>query len=209
VILSCPTCSTRYRHEALPVGSPARCSQCDRVFPVPPSRSYFVQALSTAAHPVAMAALAGATSSAGARPILIDDWTPPPPPPAEVAPPPPEEESSFELQTARPYARSSRGQRSDDLGQGPGTAAAAVAPPPAAVSRDRRWSRREGRTEDDGPAPARSAPAVYLTWLVLGSGSGMALAYVLGGPLATWTATGAVSGLAAGWGWLRWMSGRS
>ena len=45
MILSCPACATRYRHEGLPVGSPARCGQCDRVFPVPPGRAYFVETM--------------------------------------------------------------------------------------------------------------------------------------------------------------------
>ena len=53
MILSCPACATRYRHESLPVGSPARCSQCDLVFPVPPARSYFVLAVA----PVGLATL--------------------------------------------------------------------------------------------------------------------------------------------------------
>lgn len=209
MILSCPTCATRYRHEHLPVGSPARCGQCDRVFPVPPSRSYFVQAISPAGRTL-VAANAGAMQSAGARQVLIEDLGTAPVrvalgrevslPPMPGGPEEPVSESSFELAAPRPG-------RPTEEPKSAGSRSTATMP---TVPLDRRAApRREVAPPEPEKATFRSTAGVLLAWIALGAGMGLALSFVLGGPMRIWSAAGVATGLVAGWGWLRWMSGRS
>ncbi len=80
MIVSCPSCGTRYRHEQDLAGRAARCSRCGEVFPFPAHRAYRVLAAAApvgavtpraaAAEPAGPAAVAAplAVVAAAARP---------------------------------------------------------------------------------------------------------------------------------------------
>jgi len=190
VILSCPACATRYRHEGLPVGSPARCGQCDRVFPVPPGRAYFVETMTVekgtpaSRRLVAAAAVAGPFHGARPAPVVAAPVALPPvlPPVSDPAPAVRDEASLDPLGLRLP---SDRGR---DL------------------------ERRSAPRSEPAPEPASAPRAAWIPILggaAAGTCAALVLQLVLGGPMRIWAAAGAALGCISGWGWRRWMSARS
>jgi hypothetical protein len=195
VILSCPTCATRYRHEALPVGSPARCGQCDRVFPVPPSRSYFVEAVAPAGHRLVAAAAGGVSL---AHPLAVERPAAPAPVlPRRVPLPAPNDTVARDEASLDPLGLRLSGT-DRDLVQGGFASHGPV----------------ERRNPPAEPRPASANALVSVATAILvgaaaGAFAGIVLQLVLGGPWRAWLTAGATCGVLAAWGWRRWTSARS
>ena len=196
MILSCPTCATRYRHEALPVGSPARCGQCDRVFPVPPSRSYFVEAVAPAGRRLVAAAAGGISV---ARPLAVER----PAAPAPVLP------RRMPIPAAHDTVAAGDEASLDPLGLRLSGTDRDLAP--GGFASHEPLERRNPPAEPrHAPASARvSVATAVLVGTAAGAFAGVVLQLVLGGPWRAWLTAGATCGVLAAWGWRRWTSARS
>jgi hypothetical protein len=196
MIVVCPSCQRRYRHEFGP-GAPAafaRCSACHERFRLErPKRSYVLVAAGTPA--AALPPVAGDDPLMATPPVGID--LPPAPSPAA-------EPAAAELSTSPETAAEPVAEPALPLDAEPPELA------PEAVPQAAREATEEA-IEDETSTEAPQGPRLLEGLVVLlPSGLGAAMAYHLAGPRGqdpiTWAACGGAIGLLLGWVCLLWIT---
>jgi hypothetical protein len=215
MIISCPSCNTRYRFpaSAAPTVKHAQCSRCDERFPLASVSTYRIEQSRQAAPPmppaspglkigmdcptladqVAGSLLGGDGTSAGAMTYRVDAD-----PPADTPPPVDDPAATLALPSLELDSEPPAPMMSPAAEREPADADASMEVSPSV-------SESHGR-------PLRDL-LVALLAASLGAASGYYgppyLAPYLQADIVTWTAAGSAVGLLTGWVLIRWMARRS
>jgi len=187
LIVSCPSCGTNYRRPALPGVLRARCGCCESAIDLSGLKPY--RLVRTAAVTRSDLARAEAHLSIG-----LDD-------PALAT------QIAARAATARPaplVPLAHAPEMWDESESLPEIPEMATAPP--AFARGGEGAEEAARAIEESGEERGSSLAIYGFWAAGGAIVGTGTSWTLGGTTLTGLVAGALSGLAAAWGFLRWTS---